>query len=419
MRVLQVSDGYPPATGGLERTVQALAQELAERGHETQVATLSYPGSPATECMGNVTVRRLAGLTRHLQRFSTDPGHHFHPTTADPQLVRRLQEVVDTFAPDIVHAHGWMLNSALSLHLPPGTALVTTLHDYGLVCPKKTLIHRDELDAQCAGPSLRRCLPCTRDYYGAVKGTALTLGLRERATRLDRVTLFLPISSAVAEASLPGMDPDRYRIVPSFVRDDITTAASRTPRPDFLPPGDFLVFVGALGEHKGVGLLAAAHQRMQTAVPLVLIGSARSDTTVPPGSPDRPVIMQTAVPHDQIMAAFAAASVAVAPSRWAEPQGLVAVEAMAAGTPVVATRMGGLQEVVRDGQTGLLVDSGDVAGLAAALDRLLADAELRTRMGAAGRERAGQYLASAVIPALLSAYEDAVALRQQPTLTTR
>jgi glycosyltransferase involved in cell wall biosynthesis len=408
VKILQVTDNYAPATGGLERTVQLLARELAARGHHVEVATLSRLDAPAREAEGPVTVHRLDGLTRHLRRFSTDPGHQFHPTMADPQLVRRLQELVDTMRPDVVHAHGWILHSCLKLRLPPGSALVTTLHDYGLVCAKKTMIHHEELDASCSGPALRKCLSCAKASYGAAKGTALTLGLTQARSGFDRVAMFLPISDALAQACLPGVAPERIEVLPSFVADDV--AAHPGPRPDFLPEGDFVLFVGALGEHKGVGLLARAHARMKTAVPLVVIGSRRADTPELTGTPERPVVMHSGVPHAQIMAAFAAAAAVAVPSRWPEPQGLVAVEAMTSGVPVAASRIGGLTELVDDGVTGLLVEPGDADALAGALDDLLADPGRRRRMGVAGRARAEQYLAAAVLPRMIEAYTRARSL---------
>lgn len=410
MRILQITDSYPPATGGLERTVQALARELAGLGHRVDVATLSYPGAPRQEREGPVTVHRLEGWTRHLRRFSTDPGHHFHPTSPDPQLVRRLQSLVEELRPEIVHAHGWVLHSCLGLRLPAGSALVVTLHDYSLVCAKKTMIYRDELDDRCSGPSLRRCVPCANGFYGPVKGVALTLGLAEARRRLARVAMFLPISAAVAAACLPGVGQERIAVIPSFVSDDVAAGAASRQRPDFLPRADFVLFVGALGEHKGLGLLAEAHRRMATAVPLVVIGSPRADTPALLGTAERPVILRKGVPHDQIMAAFAAAAVVAVPSRWPEPQGLVAVEAMASGVPVVASRVGGLSEVVVPGTTGLLVAPGDAGELADAIDRLLTDPALRAQMGAAGAARAVDYMACSVVRLVTDAYDRARAL---------
>ena len=84
---------------------------------------------------------------------------------------------------------------------------------------------------------------------------------------------------------------------------------------------------------------------------------------------------------------YARAGVFVFPSLWHEPFGIPVIEAMAAGLPVVATRGGALPEIVIHGETGLLVDRGDAEGLSAAIATLLANPDLRARMGAAGRER--------------------------------
>jgi spore coat protein SA len=94
------------------------------------------------------------------------------------------------------------------------------------------------------------------------------------------------------------------------------------------------------------------------------------------------------VPHADTPPLHRAADVVVLPSIWAEPFGMPAAEAIAAGVPVVATRVGGLQEVVEDGQTGFLVEPGDSAATAQAVGGLLDDVELRRRLGSAGRERA-------------------------------
>ncbi|BBZ28537.1 glycosyl transferase [Mycolicibacterium madagascariense] len=409
MRVLQVSDGYPPATGGLERVVQLLARELVQRGHPTTVATLSRPDAPAREHEDGVDVRRLDGYTRHLRRFANDPNHFFHPTCPDPLLVRRLEDLVAEVRPDIVHAHGWILNSCLSLRLPTTTALVATLHDYGLVCAKKTMIPRERLDATCAGPRPSRCLGCATNFYGPIKGPALAIGVRHSLGRLDRVAMFMPISSAVRHASLDGVSSQRICQLPSFVPDDVFDPVPEDDdhRPDFLPTTPFVLFVGALGEHKGVTLLADAHRRMRIAAPLVMIGAVRSDTPDLTGTTERPIIVRTGVPHRDIMASYAAAAVAVAPSRWQEPLGLVPIEAMAAGTPVVVTRVGALPEVVAHHRTGLVVTPGDPAALAEALDSVVGDPLLRRIYGAAGRIRARRFAASAMVPKVIAGYQRA------------
>ncbi|GAA1893502.1 hypothetical protein GCM10009814_24030 [Lapillicoccus jejuensis] len=407
MRIVHAVDGYPPVPGGMEQAVEALAVAQVRAGHDVTVVSLAGPGLPAVEERDGVRVERVATrLGAVVDRFAADPTHRFHPTVPDPGVVRHLAATVRRTGADVLHAHGWVLASATRVELPPRTLLAHTLHDYGLRCATRTLVPRRRLDVVCPGPRADRCLPCAAGFYGVAKGTALVAGLAAGARARRRVGLFLPISDAVA-ATLPPLAPGQHvAVVPSAVADDALDAAAAAPRPGWLPDGDVVLFAGQLGEHKGVGLLARAHAAMRAPVPLVLVGAARADTPVTPGSADRPVVRVGPRPHAQVLGAMRAAAVVAVPSRWAEPLGLVAVEAMAAGTPVVASDLGGLADVVTAG-TGLLVAPGDPVALAAALDGLLADPDRRRALGAAGPARARDFAASRVARRVLAAYDAA------------
>ena len=102
---------------------------------------------------------------------------------------------------------------------------------------------------------------------------------------------------------------------------------------------------------------------------------------------DGHAILHGRASNHEIGSHYARAGIFVFPSIWHEPFGIPVIEAMAAGLPVVAARAGAIPEVVVDGETGILVERGDTDGLAAAIGRLLADPQLRERMGNAGRER--------------------------------
>ena len=113
------------------------------------------------------------------------------------------------------------------------------------------------------------------------------------------------------------------------------------------------------------------------------------------------------VRHDELQSLYARAAVVACPSRR-EGFGVACLEAMAHGRPVVATDVGGLRDLVVDGETGILVPARDPVALRAALERLLADPELRRRLGSAGRERARERFSwDAVTEATLAAYADA------------
>jgi phosphatidyl-myo-inositol alpha-mannosyltransferase len=113
------------------------------------------------------------------------------------------------------------------------------------------------------------------------------------------------------------------------------------------------------------------------------------------------------VAHDELPGFHAGADVFVSPALGQESFGMVLVEAMAAGVPVVASDIPGYREVVRDGRDGLLVPPGDADALAAAVLRILGDRSLARRLSTAGRERAERYRWERVVPEIEQAYADA------------
>jgi glycosyltransferase involved in cell wall biosynthesis len=203
---------------------------------------------------------------------------------------------------------------------------------------------------------------------------------------LKSAELVICASRALAdEARLLGAR--EIRVIPSGVN----VPAQVGPEED--PP--HVLFAGRLSPEKGVlDLLAAAN-----GLPLVVVGDGPLRRQVPQAI--------GFVPHDELGRLYARAAVVACPSRR-EGFGVVAAEAMAHGRPVVASAVGGLLDLVADGETGILVPPGDVAALRAALERLLGDSALRKRLGEAGRERARAELAwDVVLDRTLEAYEEA------------
>lgn len=176
-----------------------------------------------------------------------------------------------------------------------------------------------------------------------------------------------------------GIDPRRYAVA--------------EPAPLDLPDGSVAVgFVGRLVEEKGLAELAAAWRRLVPDRPrlhLVIAGAGKYEGEFRRLLGDAPRVhwlgFRTDVP--EVMRAL---DLVVVPSRE-EPFGIVALEAMAAGRPVLATRAGGLVEVVLDGETGRLVPPGDSEALAGAIVDMTSNAEIRDRMGQAGAERVREY----------------------------
>jgi glycosyltransferase involved in cell wall biosynthesis len=406
MRVLQLTDLYHPSIGGVETYVATLSRELVRLGHTVTVVTIQPGDQPADEVIDQVRVIRIPSWSQKLTRFYADSARPFPPPVPDPGAVAALRRIIRDERPDVVHSHSWLNYSFFPLYKSgKGPAHVVTLHDYGMACARKTLMRPGQVE-QCAGPRLTRCLSCAPEQYGAAKGSVITVALRASRPLHRRVDRYLTVSAAAADGSRAALPRDAP-VIPHLplVSDDLLSLARDTPRPGFLPSTEYLMFAGALAPHKGIHVLLAAHRKMRNRLPLVLLGAPRPDTPATDG-PD--VITVRNVPHPQVMASWLRASIAVVPSVWHETLGFVAVEAMIAGCPVVASDVGGLREVVQDGSTGRLVPAGDADALAEALDSLTEQAELRKRLGEAAAERARLFGARNVVPRIVEVYEDAL-----------
>jgi glycosyltransferase involved in cell wall biosynthesis len=406
VRILHLANLYAPVIGGLERSIATSSEELVRRGHEVTVLTLATAQAQGEDRRNGVRVVRVRSVTNSLlPGLNEDPGKPFHPTAPDPLSLADIRRELRTGRYDVVHSHDWLMYSYLPLRFGrDGLPHVHTAHDFGLACVKKTFA-RD--GGGCStGPRLSRCLRCASGQYGRPKAAALTAALRVHQHRgIDALTAISPsVAKALEQAKLPAGLP--IRVVSSLVPDGLDDLARGTPRPDWLPDRPYILFVGALGPHKGVDVLFTAYRSLvaewrgrEPHPALVCIGTWRPDTPpVPPG-----VLVRHDVPHAQVMAAWHGAAAGVVPS-LNEAMGQVAVEALLARTPLIASRVGGLADMIRDGETGLHVPPGDADALHHALSRVLTTPALADRLRAAGHRRGLDFTAARVVPQIEEVY---------------
>jgi glycosyltransferase involved in cell wall biosynthesis len=403
MRVLMLTELYPPFIGGSEEYVRNLARGLVGRGHDVSVVTISADGTPSDEIDDGVVVHRVRSSTQRISALMPS-GRPYLPPAPDPDVVAALRRILADERPDVVHAHNWAVASYVPLKRHESPPLVMTLHDYSLVCAKRSLLYRGR---DCSGPGFSKCLHCAQRNYGTARGEVITLGTWATAPYvLHAVDEFIPVSTAVAVRSNLVDSDNEYEVIPNFVPDDVAaTAAPEHPGLQALPDGTYWLYVGAMSRHKGVATLLDAYAGVDGAPPLVVIGRT-TDDPMPP-MPNG-VTLISDLSHDAVMAAWKGATLGIVPSHFPDPCPTVALEAMATGVPIIGSRIGGLPDLVVDGETGVLVEAGDAAALRAALCRVLEDEPGRKRMARASAKRAPQFMASAVIPRIEAVYQRVV-----------
>jgi glycosyltransferase involved in cell wall biosynthesis len=379
VRILTITNMYPPHhLGGYELSCWDVMQRFEARGHEVAVLTtdMRLPGVD-----DGVPVER-GGVHRTLHFYWED---HvlLSPSPVRRALIERhnqrvLRQTMRTFRPDIVSV--WNMG-AMSL------GLLNAVESEGL--PLLLSVCDDWL---CYGPTLDAWMRMfrRRPLLGRVVG--LATGVPTRLAGLDGAS-FCFVSeftrTTAREAGWPAIGASTV-VYSGIDRRDFPAAPPRQEA-----PGWRLLYVGRIDERKGISTLVRALARLPAEASLDVLG--RGDEVHAAelralanqlGVADR--LNFDAVERARLAARYRAADVVVFPSEWEEPFGLVPVEAMACGTPVVATGVGGSGEFLVDGLNAVLFPAGDVEALAAAVRRVVTDEALRRRLARGGAATAAE-----------------------------
>src|SRR5579875_74767 len=407
MRIVMLAQFYPPIIGGEERHVANLSKQLVARGHEVAVITLWHKGMPLFEIDQGVRIYRIHGTMQRIGILFSEDARQYAPPFPDPELLLAIRRIVVREQPDIIHAHNWLVHSFTPLKMWSKAKLVMSLHDCSLACVQKRFMYHDTL---CTGPRFVKCLECATHFYGLAKGPLTVLANtfwaeRERQT----VDMFLPVSQAVVESNQLERYKVRYTIIPNFIPDHLnTTDDDSHPLLATLPTDRFLLFVGDITLDKGVKVLLNAYERLETKVPLVLIGKC----FIPGLAEHLPphVFLLGPCPHEVVMAAWKRSLIAFMPSLCPDASPTVAMEAMAMGCPIIASRIGGLVDIVVDGETGFLIPPGDEEALRNTTQFLLGHPIQLKQMGIKARERVALFQASSVVSRIEVVYRELVTM---------
>lgn len=399
LRVLLVHD-YAPLYGGAEVVNADVAAGLRERGHDVRRFTSSAgfdtlpaasPLRPDYACRGTLSRWRTA-----LQ-------------SANPWAPAALRRAIDDFKPHVVHVK--IFETQLSPLILPELQRVPAVYHaawYRAVCPTGLKILPNgqacvsRAGAVCVASG---CVP-VRD--------ALPLMAQRRLLRRWRGVFRATIANSTATARALSDDGiEHITVIPNGI--------PVAPAQASMAVAPVAVFAGRLVREKGVDTLlrafAEVHARLpQASLDIVGDGAERAALEALRSGLglDSVVRFHGAQSRAQTEAIARAAWVQVVPSRWAEPFGLVATEAMMRGTAVVASNSGGLSDIVRHDDTGLLVPPADVAALRDALHRVLSDRALAVQWGQAGHAIAqAEYGHDLFVDRILAVYTHVLAASRE------
>jgi glycosyltransferase involved in cell wall biosynthesis len=406
VRILHVNK-FLYRRGGAEGYMLDLADLQRAQGHEVELFGMRHEADETTH--------RFQSLFPPQVDLDPTPDGAVDKVRSAARMIwssssrRGMAAVVEQFRPDVVHCHNiyhQLSPSVLSPLRRADVPCVMTLHDYKLACPSYQLLDQGRLcDACVTGGTWRAAHHACKDGSRAASTLlALESTLHRRTGAYGAVDVFVSPSRFLADVMRrAGVFPDRLQVVNHF--------ADVNGTPVKVQPGGNLLFAGRLSHEKGIDVLieALALTRETTILDIAGDGPARGQLeeqarTAAPGR----VRFHGRLDKGALQELMRSSIASVVPSRWYENQPMTVLESFGSGVPVVASDLGGLPELVRDGVEGWLVPAENPIALAAALDRVWADPAQALSMGAAARRRVLQdFSTERHLDAVATVYADA------------
>ena len=353
---------------------------------------------------------------------------------------REIKALLQREKPDLAHFHNtFPLISPAAYYAcrDAGVPVVQTLHNYRQLCPAAIFRRDGRVCEDCLGRNPWRGVlhACYRDSRAATAAVALMLSVhRWLGTWSNMVDCYIALTEFARRKFIEaGLPMEKVVVKPNFVYPDPMAVAAMSPSPNSpggqrrslqrgdgageTPPLQYALFVGRLSEEKGVRTLRAAWQRLGSRIPIEIVGDGPLRAEVEADAVRRglsSISFPGYLTPDHVRAAMKGARVLVFPSEWYEGFPMTIAEAFACGVPVIASRLGAMQEIVEDGRTGLHFTPGDADDLAAKVEWAWTHPDEMQAMGRAARaEYEAKYTAERNYQMLMQIYERVTRERSQ------
>lgn len=393
MKILLAHNFYQQPGG--EDVVFEQERQLLQRGGHT-VVTYQRSNREADSYSG---VKRLQLAARTI--WSEDTRREFS------RLLHKEQ-------PDIVHVHNTFMilsPSIFSACHEAGIPVVKTLHNYRLYCPAATFFRDGHVCEDCVNKNLACGIfhGCYRGSRAATATVALELSVhRWRHTWTRDIDCYIALTQFARSRFLrAGLPNDRVFVKPNFVYPDPGRRKTRE--------GSYALFVGRLSEERLRTLLSAWSVLRTAQIPLLIVGGGPQLEKFRQQATDtglNEVAFLGHVSREKAVAAMQSARFLVFPSEWYENFPVTIAESFASSVPVICSRIGAMQEIVEDGQTGLTFEPGNPGDLAAKVEWAWSHPQQLSKMAeAARREFETKYSAEQAYPMLMDIYRYAMQRR--------
>ena len=390
MKILLVHNTYQQA-GGEDVVFEQEKRNLQRAGHHVATYERSnHEMEQFSTLQRAMLIKRIVWATDSRQEFA--------------QLLARE-------SPDVVHVHNTFIMISPSIYSAcrdQGVPVVQTLQNYRLMCPGALFFRDGRVCEDCVEHSLWRGIQhgCYRGSHVQTAGVALMLAWHRQLKTYQEL---VDCSVAATEFSrgkfvAAGFDADKIVVKPNFVDQD------PGPRKQ---PGDYAVFAGRLSQEKGVTTLLDAWEHVHRDCTLKIVGDGPLRARLEVQAKERGLAHVTfcgRLSREESIATVKGARFQITPSLWYEGFPMVIVEAFACGVPVLCSRLGGMQEIVADAETGLHFNPGDAQDLARKVEWAWNHPEELVAMGRAARRKyETDYTAEKNYSLLMKIYEHTVA----------
>jgi glycosyltransferase involved in cell wall biosynthesis len=299
---------------------------------------------------------------------------------------KAMYKLIEKERPDIAHIHNiypLFSPSILTVFRKFNIPVVMTCHDYGLVCPQGQHLRRGRSCELCTGGHEYWCIlkKCRKDLFESAAYALRNMIFRKLRLMHRNVTIFIALNQFTKSRLIKaGFDRERIFILPHmtpFQDERINTKKEK-----------YVAYVGRISPEKGIDTIFSAAKRIST-IPIKLAGDGPNLNELSRKAPPN-VKLLGRLEHKELEAFYQNAKFLVVPSKWYEVFGMVTLEAMSFGLPVIASKIGGLPELVKNNKSGLLIDPDNPEDLAKKIKLLWENQNLCIKMGQEGKNNVFQ-----------------------------